>query len=161
MLRGLKLMMPKFEALGIPFFLLKGNPMETVPELVEKTKAALLVTDFAPLRLGRQWRDEASFMFCGDLHAGNHPQMNLQQSQMIAKRVFTSPGSQLVLLCCIREACCLDGPDAIEREAFLDIWDLDCCSEAASVALSEGGKENRGAIPRGGCPQCGALLGCE
>lgn len=53
-------MQPKLEALNIPFFLLKGDPMQTVPELVEKTKASLLVTDFACLRLGREWRDEAS-----------------------------------------------------------------------------------------------------
>lgn len=60
MLRGLKLMQPKLEALNIPFFLLKGDPVQTVPELVQKTGASLLVTDFAPLRLGRKWRDEAS-----------------------------------------------------------------------------------------------------
>lgn len=30
--------------------------METLPQLVADTGAALLVTDFAPLRLGRQWR---------------------------------------------------------------------------------------------------------
>ena len=60
MLRGLKLMQPKLEALNIPFFLVKGDPVQTVPELVEKTGASLLVTDFASLRLGRQWRDQAS-----------------------------------------------------------------------------------------------------
>ena len=60
MLRGLKLMQPKLEALNIPFFLLKGDPVQTVPELVQKTGASLLVTDFAPLRLGRKWRDEVS-----------------------------------------------------------------------------------------------------
>ncbi|BDA41821.1 Deoxyribodipyrimidine photo-lyase [Coccomyxa sp. Obi] len=60
MLRGLKLMQPKLEALNIPFFLVKGDPVQTVPELVEKTGASLLVTDFASLRLGRQWRDQVA-----------------------------------------------------------------------------------------------------
>ncbi|KAI3433882.1 hypothetical protein D9Q98_003684 [Chlorella vulgaris] len=57
MVRGLRLMQPKLEALNIPFFLLKGDPVETVPQLVKDTGASLLVTDFASLRLGRQWRD--------------------------------------------------------------------------------------------------------
>lgn len=37
-----------------------GNPAETVPQLVKDTGASLLVTDFAPLRLGRQWREAVS-----------------------------------------------------------------------------------------------------
>ncbi|GAB4814126.1 hypothetical protein N2152v2_001172 [Parachlorella kessleri] len=57
MLRGMRLMQPKLEALGIPFFLTKGDPVENIPRLVKETGAGLLVTDFAPLRLGRQWRD--------------------------------------------------------------------------------------------------------
>lgn len=57
MVRGLQLMQPKLEALNIPFFLLKGDPTQTVPQLVKDTGASLLVTDFAVLRLGRQWRE--------------------------------------------------------------------------------------------------------
>lgn len=34
-----------------------GDPLEMVPQLVASTGASLLVTDFAPLRLGRQWRE--------------------------------------------------------------------------------------------------------
>ena len=41
------------------FFMLRGDPTETVPNLVRDTGAALLVTDFAPLRLGREWRSKA------------------------------------------------------------------------------------------------------
>lgn len=33
-----------------------GDPSETIPKLVQDTGASLLVTDYAPLRLGRQWR---------------------------------------------------------------------------------------------------------
>ena len=60
MLRGLKLMEPKLAELNIPFFLVKGDPIKTIPEFVKKVKAACLVTDFASLRLGREWRDEVS-----------------------------------------------------------------------------------------------------
>ena len=66
MLRGLKLMQPKLEALNIPFFLVKGDPIKNIPELCKKTGAACLVTDFAPLRLGREWRDEACFHMTRD-----------------------------------------------------------------------------------------------
>ena len=60
MLRGLKQMGPKLEALNIPFFVVKGDPTKTIPKLVKDTKAALLVTDFATLRDGRRWRDTVS-----------------------------------------------------------------------------------------------------
>lgn len=57
MVRALELLEPKLKALNIPFFLLKGDPTETIPGLVEQTGASLLVTDFGPLRLGKQWRE--------------------------------------------------------------------------------------------------------
>lgn len=62
MLRGLKEMQPKLEALNIPFFVVKGDPVQTIPKLVKDTKAALLITDFASLRDGRKWRDDVSFL---------------------------------------------------------------------------------------------------
>lgn len=34
-----------------------GDPTETLPQLVQDTGASLLVTDFTPLRLGRQWKE--------------------------------------------------------------------------------------------------------
>jgi deoxyribodipyrimidine photo-lyase len=60
MLRGLKELEGNLAALNIPFFLLKGDPAVTIPGLVADTKAGLLVADFGPLRLGREWRDKAS-----------------------------------------------------------------------------------------------------
>ena len=57
MVRGLQKIEPKFKALGIPFFLLQGNPVDTIPQLVKDSGASLLVTDYGPLRLGREWRD--------------------------------------------------------------------------------------------------------
>jgi len=61
MLRGLREMEPKLQALNIPFFVVKGDPTKTIPKLVKETEAALLVTDFATLRDGRRWRDTVSF----------------------------------------------------------------------------------------------------
>ena len=57
MVRGLRVMAPKLEALGIPFFFLQGDPTQTIPALVAQSGASLLVTDYGPLRMGRQWRD--------------------------------------------------------------------------------------------------------
>lgn len=58
MLRGLRELEGQLKKLGIPFFMLQGDPTETIPKLVTDTGAAALVTDFGPLRLGRQWRQE-------------------------------------------------------------------------------------------------------
>ena len=60
MLRGLQELAPALAALGIPFFLLQGDPTATVPALVKDCGASLLVTDYGPLRLGRQWRDSVA-----------------------------------------------------------------------------------------------------
>lgn len=62
MLRGLKEVQPKLEALNIPFFMIRGDPTKTIPKLVKDTKATLLVTDFAPLRDGRRWRDTVDLL---------------------------------------------------------------------------------------------------
>eukprot|EP00798_Chlamydomonas_sp_ICE-L_P018200 gene18200-24642_t len=58
MLRGLQEIAPRLEAHGVKFFMLRGDPADTLPELVSSTGAALLLTDYSPLRLGRKWRDE-------------------------------------------------------------------------------------------------------
>lgn len=58
MLRGLRELDAALAALGIPFFLLKGEPEATLPELVQASNAAALVTDYSPLRLGRTWREQ-------------------------------------------------------------------------------------------------------
>ena len=60
MLRGLRELEASLRKAGIPFFLLKGDPVETVPRLVEDCGAGLLVTDYSPLRVGRQWRTQVS-----------------------------------------------------------------------------------------------------
>ena len=37
--------------------LLLGDPVETIERFVEDHGVAAVVTDFSPLRVGRQWRD--------------------------------------------------------------------------------------------------------
>jgi deoxyribodipyrimidine photo-lyase len=57
MLRGLAEVEASLTAIGIPFFLLSGHPTQTIPTFVTQTKPALLVTDFSPLRVGREWKE--------------------------------------------------------------------------------------------------------
>ena len=64
MLRGLKELAPRANALNIPFFLFRGDPAVTVPAVVRDAGAALLVTDYAALRLGRQWRAQVQPRTC-------------------------------------------------------------------------------------------------
>lgn len=66
MLRGLKLLEPELAKLGIPFFLLKGKPEDTLPKLCKDAKAALLVADQSPMKLARSWRTKVrSYLRCG------------------------------------------------------------------------------------------------
>ncbi len=56
MIRGLAEVKKGLAAYAIPFFLLKGEPGREIPKLAKSLKAALLVTDFDPLRLKRAWK---------------------------------------------------------------------------------------------------------
>lgn len=55
MIEGLKEVESQLRNLGIPFHLLFGNPLETIPQFVKEKRSALLVTDFSPLRVGQGW----------------------------------------------------------------------------------------------------------
>ena len=43
--------------LGIPFFLLQGQPEKEIPAFAKRWKVSTLVTDFDPLRIKRQWKN--------------------------------------------------------------------------------------------------------
>jgi deoxyribodipyrimidine photo-lyase len=58
MLRGLQETAARLAQHNIPFFLLQGEPAETVPAFLNRCRAGALVTDFDPLRLKRQWQDQ-------------------------------------------------------------------------------------------------------
>jgi deoxyribodipyrimidine photo-lyase len=60
MLRGLEKLAARFAEIEIPFHLLAGDPAENIPEFIGACRAGLLVTDFDPLRIKRQWKQAVS-----------------------------------------------------------------------------------------------------
>lgn len=56
MLRGLEETARALNDLNIPFFLLQGEPQETLPGFVQHVDAALVACDFDPLRIKRKWQ---------------------------------------------------------------------------------------------------------
>ena len=66
LLRGLREMEPALRALGVPFFLLEGDPATTVPAFLREQGAQLVVADMCPLRPRTQWREAVA----RDLPAG-------------------------------------------------------------------------------------------
>ncbi|GAX62557.1 deoxyribodipyrimidine photolyase [Candidatus Scalindua japonica] len=43
---------------NINFFLITGLPDKKIPEFVEKHKVGILITDFSPLRISKEWKKE-------------------------------------------------------------------------------------------------------
>lgn len=60
MLRGLEETSGTLERKGIPFFLLRGKAEEEIPRFVEKQNVGVLVTDFDPLRIKREWKEKVA-----------------------------------------------------------------------------------------------------
>ena len=58
MIRGLKEVEEELERLNIPFVLLAGNPGKKIPEFIKESDAGVLYTDFDPLKIKREWKDE-------------------------------------------------------------------------------------------------------
>lgn len=56
MLRGLEEVEAALNALKIPFFLLKGDPGREIPRFLAAHGTGLLVHDFDPLRVKREWK---------------------------------------------------------------------------------------------------------
>jgi deoxyribodipyrimidine photo-lyase len=55
MLQGLEKTARNLREKKIPFFLRPGKPDEVVPEFVNKHQAAMLISDFSPLRIKKEW----------------------------------------------------------------------------------------------------------
>jgi len=55
MLRGLRETEERLASLGIPFILLLGNPPEQISGFIEEQDISILVGDFNPLRIKREW----------------------------------------------------------------------------------------------------------
>ena len=50
MLQGLQSVERKLKEKSIPFFLLRGDPGQTLPELARRCEARLIAMDYSPLR---------------------------------------------------------------------------------------------------------------
>ncbi|UZP66270.1 deoxyribodipyrimidine photo-lyase [Desulfovibrio mangrovi] len=55
LLGGLERTAAELATVGVPFILVRQSPDEAIPELARSVGASLIVTDFDPLRLKRQW----------------------------------------------------------------------------------------------------------
>ncbi len=55
MLKGLEEVAGRLSAKGIPFHLLADDPVEEIPRFVVEQGVSLLITDFSPLRIKREW----------------------------------------------------------------------------------------------------------
>lgn len=60
LLQGLEELESDLQKKRIPFFLICGKPEEQLPRFVRKCKAGVLITDFSPLRLNRQWKQSVA-----------------------------------------------------------------------------------------------------
>ncbi|KHE92143.1 MAG: deoxyribodipyrimidine photo-lyase [Candidatus Scalindua rubra] len=58
MLEGLQEVEKTLSEKNINFFLITGLPDKKIPEFIEKNKAGVLITDFSPLRISREWKKE-------------------------------------------------------------------------------------------------------
>jgi deoxyribodipyrimidine photo-lyase len=58
MIRGLKDVFNTASEYNIPFYLLRGEAGETVPEFIKSVSASVLFTDFDPLRIKKNWLSE-------------------------------------------------------------------------------------------------------
>ncbi|MDH7605860.1 MAG: deoxyribodipyrimidine photo-lyase, partial [Melioribacter sp.] len=56
MIEGLKKVKKNLDELNIGFYLLIGNPEDTIPELLRNVEASLLIVDFNPLKIARRWK---------------------------------------------------------------------------------------------------------
>lgn len=60
MIRGLKKVEESLKAKNIPFYILTGEPETEIPSFNEKYNAGAIITDFDPLRIKKNWKEEIS-----------------------------------------------------------------------------------------------------
>ena len=60
MINGLQEVESKLQDLNIPFYLTFGKPEETIPGFIFETDASILVSDFNPLKIIRNWKKSVS-----------------------------------------------------------------------------------------------------
>jgi deoxyribodipyrimidine photo-lyase len=60
MLKGLQEVEGTLARKKIPFFFLRGDPGEEIPDFIERYEIGTLVTDFSPLRIKRMWTEKVA-----------------------------------------------------------------------------------------------------
>ncbi len=60
MLKGLREVEKNLAPKSIPLYLLAGSPEEHIPEFIERNHGGALVTDFDPLRIKRNWKEDVA-----------------------------------------------------------------------------------------------------
>ena len=60
MFEGLREVETELNTLGIPFVLLTGEPGDVLPSLAKELKIGAIVTDFLPLHIIRQWKEDVA-----------------------------------------------------------------------------------------------------
>jgi len=60
MMAGLHEVYGKLTSYNIPFVVLEGDPVENITAFSNRMKAGLIVTDFNPLRISREWKIKAA-----------------------------------------------------------------------------------------------------
>ena len=68
MLRGLEGVEHGLERHNIAFYVLEGDPGESLPPLLHDLDAGMVVTDFDPLRIKQQWQQTVRQRYRGALH---------------------------------------------------------------------------------------------
>ncbi|MFA5863360.1 MAG: deoxyribodipyrimidine photo-lyase [Phycisphaerae bacterium] len=68
MIKGLGEVERKLAKKGIPFFLITGLPEKVLPLWIRRIRASLLVTDFDPLRIKREWQKSVADQIDIPLH---------------------------------------------------------------------------------------------
>lgn len=71
LVRGLRQVEPKLEALNIPFYMTYGKAEDNVPQLCDDLGAGLLICDYVPVHEAQSWRTKVSH--CSIVCAGMHP----------------------------------------------------------------------------------------
>ena len=60
MIKGLQEIEKELQNFDIPFFLLIGNPEDSIPEFISEKNVSVLISDFDPLRIKRIWKREVA-----------------------------------------------------------------------------------------------------
>lgn len=121
MIRGLRELEARLDKMGIPFFLLKGDPTETIPKLVKGTGAAALVTDFGPLRLGRQWRETVLFALHGPFEQSIDNSCIHDLRNHVRASVGIEPAMTIILMICNMRSAVLASCRAVKELGFFTL----------------------------------------